>query len=95
MALLQAVKTKKKKGTRMDSCLLDVLHDTADGDVALLVAQGIHIQLICSVHVLVNQHWPVRIHLYGVLYVPLEVCLTVTQPTTMSVQLMHSLCWLL
>lgn len=55
----------------MNSCLLDVLHDTADGNIALLVAQGIHIQLVCSVHVLVNQHRPVRIYLHSVLYVPL------------------------
>ena len=38
----------------MDAGLLDVLHDAADGDVAILVAQRVHVQLICSVQILVH-----------------------------------------
>lgn len=62
--------------TRMHAGLLDVLHDAADDDVAVLVAEGIHIQFIGSVQVLVHQHRPLRIHLHRCLNVALDVRLS-------------------
>jgi len=55
--------------------LLNVLHDTADGDVAVLVTQCVHVQLVCSVQILVHKHRSVWVYLYSVLNVPLQVCL--------------------
>lgn len=73
--------------TRVHSSLLNVLHDAADGDVAVLVTEGVHIQLICAVQVLINQHWPVWVHLHSILDVPLQVCLPAEQISNPSAKL--------
>ena len=39
----------------MDSSLLNVLHDSADDDIAILVSQGVNVQLSGAVEVLVDQ----------------------------------------
>ena len=57
----------------MDAGLLDVLHDAADGDVAVLIAERVDVQLICAVQVLVHKHGTLRVHLYRILDVPLQV----------------------
>ena len=59
--------------TRVYSSLLDVLHDAADDDIAILVGQGIHVQLICAVQVLVHQHRALRVYLHRVLYVAFQI----------------------
>jgi len=59
--------------------LLNVLHDTTDGDIAVLVTQGVNIKLISSVHVLVNQDRSLWIYFHCILYVPLQICLTAYQ----------------
>ena len=75
--LAQAAKPRAgRRRTGMDSSLFDVLHDAADDNVAVLVTEGVHIQLICSIQVLVHQHRPVRVHFHRILYVPLQVLVT-------------------
>ncbi len=59
--------------TRVHAGLLDVLHDAADDDVAVLVAQRVHVQLVRAVQVLVDQHRAVRVDLHRVLDVALQV----------------------
>ena len=59
--------------TRVYSSLLDVLHDATDDDIAILVGQGIHVQLICAVQVLVDQHRALRVHLHRVVNVALQI----------------------
>lgn len=54
------------------SHLLNVLHDTADDNIAILVSQCINIKLNSTVQVLVNQHRLVRVHLYCCCNVPVE-----------------------
>lgn len=44
--------------------LLNVLHDTTDDDIAILVTQRINIQLNGTIQVLVNKHRPVGVNLY-------------------------------
>ena len=75
--------------TGVHSSLLDVLHDAADGDVAVLVTEGVHIQLICAVQIFVHQHRPVRVHLHSVLDVPLQVCLPAEQICNPSAKLLR------
>ena len=59
--------------TGVHAGLLDVLHNAADDDVAVLVAQRVHVQLVRAVQVLVDQHRAVGVHLYRVLDVALQV----------------------
>lgn len=47
-----------------------MLHDTADDDVALLVAQSINVQLDGAIEVLVDQHRLVWVNLHGGVDVP-------------------------
>lgn len=53
--------------------LLDVLHDTADDNVALLVTQSIHVQLGGAVQVFVNQHRLLGVNLDSSGDVPADV----------------------
>ena len=59
--------------TGVHAGLLDVLHDAADDDVAVLIAQRVHVQLVRAVQVLIYQHRAVRVHLHRVLDVALQV----------------------
>ena len=60
----------------MNASLLNVLHDAADDNIAFLVAQCIHIQLICPVKVLVHKHRTLWVHLYCCVDVSLDVGIT-------------------
>mmetsp|Transcript_894 Transcript_894/g.2080 ORF Transcript_894/g.2080 Transcript_894/m.2080 type:complete len:1014 (-) Transcript_894:28-3069(-) len=56
---------------------LDVLHDAADDDVAVLVGQAVHVHLHGALEVLVHQHRLARVHLHRGLNVLLELLVAV------------------
>lgn len=69
--------------------MLDVLHDATDGAVAVFVAQGIHIQLISPVQVLVHQDRPLRVYLHRIVDIPLQVSVAASPKPAVSRPMMH------
>lgn len=63
--------------TRVHAGLLNVLHDAANDNIAILVAQCIYIQLVCPVQILVHQHRPIWVHLHSILDVPFQILVAV------------------
>lgn len=71
----------------MDSSLLNVLHDARYDNIAVLVAEGVNIQFVCAVKVLVHQNWPIWIDFDSIFNVSLEVFVTAAGRTLLwSVQ---------